>query len=205
MDSRYITSAAKPQQLESFGMPEVAFIGRSNSGKSSLLNALLQRKNLARTSSTPGRTQMVNFFGLNNQIIFADLPGYGYNVASKRVEGKWDLLMGAYCERDDIAAFLFLLDVRRDIQDFELDFLRQLESKAPVIVVLTKSDKLKQGERQKRVKATKKIIKEAGITPTMSLAISSLKKTGINELSSMIKRICLPEPETEEASEQTEQ
>lgn len=193
MDSRYITSAAKPQQLESFGLPEVAFIGRSNSGKSSLLNALLQRKNLARTSSTPGRTQMVNFFGLNDEIIFADLPGYGYNVASKNVEGKWDLLMGAYCERDDIAAFLFLIDIRRDVQSFEMNFLKMLSSRAPVIFVMTKSDKVKQNEKQKLIKAHKQAVKSEGITPSMYVAISSLKKTGINELNSAIKRICLPE------------
>jgi GTP-binding protein len=200
MDSRYITSAAKPQQLESFGLPEVAFIGRSNSGKSSLLNALLQRKNLARTSATPGRTQMVNFFGLNNQIIFADLPGYGYNVASKGVEGKWDQLMGAYCQRDDIAAFLFLIDVRRDLQEFEVEFLHFLAEKAPVVFVMTKSDKLKQGERQKRIKLIKAFVKNQGIAPEMFIAISSLKKTGINELNSLINRICVPE-ETEEDSD----
>lgn len=189
MDSRYITSAAKPQQLESFNLPEIAFIGRSNSGKSSLLNALLGRKNLARTSSTPGRTQMVNFFGLNNNLIFADLPGYGYNVASKRIEGKWDLLMGAYCERTDIAAFLFLLDIRRTLEEFELDFLRELSERAPLFIVMTKTDKIKSNERQKRIKSIKDLIKLANFTPTYYSAISSLKKTGIPELRQEIQKL----------------
>lgn len=190
MESRYITSAAKPQQLQPFKLPEIAFVGRSNSGKSTLLNALLQRKNLARTSSTPGRTQMVNFFGLNNEIIFADLPGYGYNNASKGIEGRWDKLMEAYCEREDIAAFLFLIDIRREVEEFELDFLQYLANRAPVIFVMTKADKLKQGERLKKTKATKKRIEESGLNPEILITVSSLKKQGINELASAIRGFC---------------
>ena len=103
MDSRYITSAAKPQQLESLTCPRLLLL--VDQTQESLLFECASPKKESRTNIIdPRGTQMVNFFGLNNQIIFADLPGYGYNVASKRVEGKWDLLMGAYCERDDIAS-----------------------------------------------------------------------------------------------------
>jgi len=198
MESRYITSAAKPQQLQSFNMPEIAFVGRSNSGKSSLLNALLNRKNLARTSSTPGRTQMVNFFGLNEEIVFADLPGYGFNSAGKNVEREWDKLMNSYCQRNDIAAFLFLIDIRRKIESFETDFLRVLSERAPIIVVLTKTDKVKQGERIKLTKSFKDALKNANLRIDLTIAVSSLKKSGIPELGQKIKEVCALFPVTKD-------
>lgn len=189
MDSKYLTSAAKPEQLASFGLPEVSFIGRSNCGKSTLLNALLGRKNLARTSSTPGRTQMVNFFSLNDEMIFADLPGYGFSVASKHTEKTWNDLMAAYCERPDISTFLFLCDIRRKPQPFELEFLLHLSQTAPLIIVLTKIDKVKTNERKKLSKNFVMSLETSGIEHEAIIEVSSLKKEGIAKLFEKIKML----------------
>ena len=135
---------------------------------------------------------MVNFFGLNN-IIFADLPGYGYNVASKGVEGKW-ISLWAHTAKDLISC-LFLIDIRRDIADYEVNFLNQLNENAPVIIVLTKSDKLKQGERTKRTKATKALPKGSN-KAHMTIAIF-LKRLGSMNLIPQLRNFVSPVEEEE--------
>jgi GTP-binding protein len=189
MDAKYLTSAAKMNQLPNFDLPELAFIGRSNVGKSSLLNALMQRKNLARTSATPGRTQMINFFELNGKLIFADLPGYGFHEAPTEIRKHWHSLMDSYCERPNIKGFLYLLDIRRDTEDYEFEFMSQLSKFAPIVVVYTKSDKLGVSDFNKRKSLLVNQFMEMGVDHEGIFAVSVLKNGGIDSLREEIFRL----------------
>lgn len=182
MESRYITSALKPEQLPEFQLPEVAFIGRSNSGKSTLLNQILGRKSLARKGSTPGQTQMVNFFGLGEKLIFADLPGYGFSAINKNVADNWEPLVNTYLQRPNICEFLFLIDIRREFNDQDWYLVDLLSRNMPLYVVLTKSDKLSRQEQQKRVRVIADEMAKRQIDVKKLLPVSSLKKDGIKEL-----------------------
>ncbi len=125
-------------------LPEVVFAGRSNVGKSSLLNSLVRRKSFARVSRTPGRTREINFFRINNQFVLVDLPGYGYARISKARKAEWRPLIESYLRRTtQLRGLVLLLDIRREPSDDDramLDFLSQLE--IPTLVALTKTDKL---------------------------------------------------------------
>jgi GTP-binding protein len=125
-------------------LPEVAFAGRSNVGKSSLLNCLVRRKSFARVSRTPGRTREINFFRVNNGFVLVDLPGYGYARVSKQQKSEWKPLMESYLRRTtQLRGIVLLLDIRREPSDDDramLDFLAEME--VPTIVALTKTDKL---------------------------------------------------------------
>lgn len=190
MKSSYITSAQKAEQLPDFPHQEVAFIGRSNVGKSSLLNAVLDRSGLARESKTPGRTQMVNFFSVEKgekQVILADLPGYGYSAIGKGSRKDWAALVDGYLQRDGIRLFLFLLDCRRaqPLNSEDKDLLRSLtRCNVPegVIIVLTKSDKIGSNELSKTMRGLKDDLAKEGITPAQVIAVSTLKKTGLVDL-----------------------
>lgn len=188
MNSTYITSAAKAEQLPVYDAPEIAFVGRSNCGKSSLLNALLNRKNLARASSTPGRTQMVNFFGTSKgekQVIFADLPGYGFSAIGRLARKPWEELMGEYLVRPNIREILFLADIRRELDGEDIELLTWLGRNAnryELSVVLTKADKLNQSETAKAVANVKKIADAKHIKTARVLAVSTLKNKGIPAL-----------------------
>lgn len=190
MNSSYITSAKQAEQLPDFPFPEVAFVGRSNVGKSSLMNALLDRRGLARASNTPGRTQMVNFFSVQKgekQMILADLPGYGYSAIGKEARAHWEELIGAYLGRRGITAFLFLIDARRasPLLDDDVELLTSLaraKAKGGLTVVLTKSDKLSQGELSKTLKSVTDELKKAKIKANQVVAVSTLKKKGLEDL-----------------------
>src|SRR6266480_7995178 len=125
-------------------LPEIAFAGRSNVGKSSLLNTLVQRKSFARVSRTPGRTREINFFRINNAFVLVDLPGYGYARISKEQKAEWRPLIESYLRRtSQLRGIVLLLDIRREPSDDDramLDFLAEME--VPTIVALTKTDKL---------------------------------------------------------------
>ncbi|RYZ58597.1 MAG: ribosome biogenesis GTP-binding protein YsxC [Proteobacteria bacterium] len=182
MESRYITSALKPEQLPVYDLPEVAFIGRSNSGKSTLLNKVLGRNKLARSGSTPGQTQMINFFGLGEDLIFADLPGYGFSAINKNVAEQWEPLVEGYMQRPNICEFLFLIDIRREMGDMDWYLADILSRNHSVYVLLTKSDKLSRQDQQKKVWALTAEMKARGIEVKKMLPISSLKQEGIKEL-----------------------
>jgi GTP-binding protein len=133
-------------------LPEIAFAGRSNVGKSSLLNTLVRRKSFARVSRTPGRTREINFFRVNNGFVLVDLPGYGYARISKEKKSEWRPLIGAYMRRTtQLRGIVLLLDIRREPSDDDramLDFLADVE--VPTIVALTKTDKLSKAAAQAR-------------------------------------------------------
>ena len=191
MDSNYIVSADKPQQFPEHNHPEFAFVGKSNCGKSSLLNALFERKNLARQSGTPGRTQMINFFSLKlsaeKTYIFADLPGYGFSKTSKSLKASWDELIGEYLEKRNLAKTLFLFDARREIEPYELSYLSDLRSIGKeIIVVITKTDKLNQSEKSKLKKNLEQLFKDHSLESVPLVFSSTLKKDGIRDLQNLL-------------------
>jgi len=148
----FIKSAAKAKDYPVSDLPEVAFVGRSNVGKSSLVNVLVNRKNLVRTSSTPGRTQLINFFDVNARLVLVDLPGYGYAKAPPELRKQWGPMIETYlAKRDNLRAVVLILDIRRIPSDGDLQMLSWLESyNIPPIIVLTKCDKLSKTERAKQ-------------------------------------------------------
>src|SRR4051795_8643065 len=145
-------------------LPEVAFAGRSNVGKSSLLNALVRRKSFARVSRTPGRTREINFFRINNSFVLVDLPGYGYARISKEKKAGWRPMIESYLRRTtQLRGIVQLLDIRREPSEDDramLDFLAELE--VPTIVALTKADKLsKSGAREQAASISKSLMLES--------------------------------------------
>ncbi len=154
--ARFMTSAAKPDDFPPEKLPEVAVVGRSNVGKSSLINALVG-ENLARTSRAPGRTRLVNWFEVSGRFHLVDLPGYGYAEVSRETRDSWRPLIESYLEhRATLAGVLLLVDIRRGVEDEELDFVPWLaEHDTPVIVALTKSDKLAKAKRMLEITKAK--------------------------------------------------
>jgi GTP-binding protein len=151
--AEFVVSAAAPGQFPRDGLPEIAFAGRSNVGKSSLLNRLVEQKGLAVTSKTPGRTRLINFFRINGEAYFVDLPGYGYAAAPKSLRETWGELVEGYLRaRRELRGVVFLLDVRREPSDRDLEMRGLLEeARLPWIAVLTKVDKIGRGERPKLI------------------------------------------------------
>lgn len=143
-NASFIKSAVHPDQYPPAVMPEVAFAGRSNVGKSSLINALVDRRALAKTSNTPGRTQLINFFSVNDTISFVDLPGYGFARVSRSMKKQWGEMIGNYLrERQNLALVIVVLDIRRDPSDDDLSLLEWLgHHRLPYLCLLTKTDKL---------------------------------------------------------------
>jgi GTP-binding protein len=162
-------------------LPEIAFAGRSNVGKSSLLNTLVRRKAFARVSRTPGRTREINFFNVNNQFILADLPGYGYARISKERKADWKPLIEGYLKQTSVlAGVVLLLDIRRDPSEDDmamLDFLAEAE--LPTIIALTKVDKLTKLAAVERVEAIRMGL---GLEPEQTIPFSSSTGEGRDEL-----------------------
>jgi GTP-binding protein len=156
--ARFVTSAAENRQFPPENLPEVAVVGRSNVGKSSLINALTGQTGLARTSRTPGRTRLINWFEIDGRFHLVDLPGYGYAEVSRDMRESWRPLIESYlAERKSLAGVLLLIDVRRGVQDEELDFVPWLEAReTPIVVALTKADKLAKNKRMLEVGKAKK-------------------------------------------------
>lgn len=186
MNSTYITSAAKPEQLPSYDLPELGFIGRSNTGKSTLLNSLLGRRNLARHGRTPGQTQMINFFSVDNKVILADLPGYGFNVAKRDIAKHWEPLSTAYLRRPNIRELICLFDCRRDMQPIDEQLVFKLSRQLAVTVVMTKCDKLSRQELKKNRAKLEEHLDYIGVDVKTIVETSSLKQKGINELREVV-------------------
>jgi GTP-binding protein len=184
LNAEWLATAAAPDGFPKPAAPEVAFLGRSNVGKSSLLNALVQRKKLARISSAPGKTRLIHFYrversGLETTLV--DLPGYGYAKVSKSERARWQGLVESYLEgRPTLRAAVLLQDVRRDISEDEtllIDWLGERE--IPVVLAITKIDKLKSMRRKARLTALQKSI---ALPKSDIVATSAEKRTGIDAL-----------------------
>lgn len=169
-------------------LPEIAFAGRSNVGKSSLLNRLIHRKKFARVSNTPGRTREVNFFKVNDAFILVDLPGYGYARVSKEQRAEWRPLIEGYMRRSDqLRGIVQLIDVRHEPTDDDrqmLDFLGELG--VPTIVVLTKTDKLKPKEKAERVFA---IARDLALDTEQVIPFSAVNGEGRNDLAEAVETL----------------
>ena len=190
----FLKSAPALQHLPSPSVPEIAFAGRSNVGKSSLLNALTNRNGLARTSVTPGRTQELNYFDVGNPLVFrlVDMPGYGFAKAPKDVVKKWRFLVNDYLRgRAVLKRTLVLIDSRHGIKDVDREVLEMLDTAAVSYrIVLTKADKLKPAEVEAmREKTLKAIAKRPAAFPRV-IATSSEKGQGLAELRAEIAAAC---------------
>jgi GTP-binding protein len=188
--AEFETSAVKPTQYPENALPEIALAGRSNVGKSSLINCLLGRKNLARISSKPGKTQTINFFRINEKLYFADVPGYGFARVPKSVRASWGKMMETYfTKRETLKAVVQVVDLRhpptKDDQSM-YHFLKHHQ--IPTIIVATKADKVPKSKWQKHLKVVKETLH---MVPTDNLVLfSSETKLGKEELWQIIVAKC---------------
>jgi GTP-binding protein len=177
LHTEFVVSAGKPETFPSDRLPEIAFLGRSNVGKSSLINSLVGQKGLAFTSNTPGRTQTINFYCVDGAFYFVDLPGYGYARAPMRLKLEWKELVERYLENaDTLRLSCLILDARRGWMDMDLDLKRWLEDRGRrYVVIATKFDKLNQSERERGLRA----IRQEGVEP---LPFSAVTGRGAREI-----------------------
>ncbi|MBN2282875.1 MAG: YihA family ribosome biogenesis GTP-binding protein [Deltaproteobacteria bacterium] len=173
--AEFIKSAEFPPQFPDDALPEIAFAGRSNVGKSSLINTLVNRKNLAQTSNTPGRTRLINFFRINDLFYFVDLPGYGYARVPAAMKKKWGPMVERYLgTRQTLRLVIVILDVRRDLSPDDRSLIDWLEHYAiPALFVITKTDKL--SRHQIRIKCD--LIK-ASLAPSPAAVIPFSARSG---------------------------
>lgn len=166
---------------------EVAFAGRSNAGKSSALNTLTRQKSLARTSKTPGRTQLINVFEIAENKRLVDLPGYGFAKVPLEMKKKWQKALGEYLEkRECLKGIVILMDIRHPLKDLDADLIEwAVDSDLPVLALLTKADKLSQGKRSAEVLKVKKELSKYDADIKVQ-AFSSLKKTGLEQANNVI-------------------
>jgi GTP-binding protein len=194
-ECRFLAGVAQESQLPDLGLPEVAFAGRSNVGKSSLVNALTGRRTLARTSNTPGRTQQLNFFDLGGRLTLVDLPGYGFARASKSSIRQWTGLVRRYLRgRRELVRVCLLIDARHGIKDSDREVMAVLDEAAVSYqIVLTKIDKVKAGARNSTVQA---VSVEAARHPAAHPQVagtSAIEKDGIAELRAALAALAIPE------------
>lgn len=187
-DCRFLISAVSSSQYPEGDLPEIAFAGRSNVGKSSLINSMLNRKKLVKVSSNPGKTRTINFFSINDELIFVDLPGYGYAAVSKAEKQKWGTMIEEYLiKREKLKSVVLLVDIRhKPTSDDKMmyDFIKHYKGKA--IIVATKRDKISNNELPKNLK----IIRETLETDKSDILIpySSETHSGREELWEEIMR-----------------
>jgi len=184
-DARFLTSAHLASQFVPDTGAEVAFAGRSNAGKSSAINSIVNRKGFARTSKSPGRTQLINFFSLADGRRLVDLPGYGYARVAKSMRRHWRGLVGDYfIGRESLAGLILVVDIRRSLGDFDWQMVDWCqEFGCPAHVLLTKADKLKRGPAAAALAATRRELEE---TATVQL-FSALKGQGVDAARSRLE------------------
>jgi GTP-binding protein len=187
----FFFAAAKADGLPPIGVPEIAFAGRSNVGKSSLVNALTGRQSLARTSNTPGRTQELIFFDLGKQLTLVDMPGYGYAAVNKNKVASWGQLMRDYLRgRSALMRAFVLVDGRRGLKDSDIETMKLLDTSAvSYAVVLTKRDEVKSADQQARIDATLEALRAHPAAYPGTFFTSSRTGEGIPELRGHIVRL----------------
>lgn len=197
--ARFVTSVAHARQLPPAGPPEVCFVGRSNVGKSSAINVLTNQRRLAHASKTPGRTRLINFFGLPDPLhpddylgFLVDLPGYGYAAVDKAQKQQWDALIGTYLQqRSSIAGIVLLIDIRRGLTELDLQLAHWIApTQKPVLILATKADKLAYGRRVTAMAAIQK--QWAKYSPSTVLAFSATQRLGLTEASEQIENWISP-------------
>ncbi|ASY78306.1 YihA family ribosome biogenesis GTP-binding protein [Pectobacterium polaris] len=200
--TRFIISAPDIRHLATDSGIEVAFAGRSNAGKSSALNTLTNQKNLARTSKTPGRTQLINLFQVVDGVRLVDLPGYGYAEVPEQMKIKWQRALGEYLQkRNSLKGLVVLMDIRHPLKDLDQQMIQwAVDVELPVLVLLTKADKLASGARKTQLN----MVREA-VLPFMGdiqvEAFSSLKKLGVDKLQQKLDNWFSTLPHAEEEQE----
>lgn len=180
--SEIVVSAIRKEQYPAEGLPEIALVGRSNVGKSSATNALLNRRNFARTSQTPGKTRTINFYKINNEFYFVDLPGYGYAKVSKSEKDKWGVIMERYLQdRQELCAIFLLVDIRHEPTNDDVMMYEWIKHFGyECVVIATKADKISRGQYQKHISIIRKKLqleKDEKVIP-----LSSSKKTGVEDV-----------------------
>ena len=182
----FIKSATKPAHYPESNLPEIAFAGRSNVGKSSLINVLVNRKNLVRTSSTPGRTQLINFFDVNEAFTLVDLPGYGFAKVPLAVKKQWGPMMETYLsKRTNLRGVVLIMDIRRIPRDEDLQMLAWLRAfSVPPLLVVTKCDKVSKNEREKQLGL---IAKELGVQKSELHPFSALSRDGQDSIKCLVR------------------
>ena len=180
--SEIVVSAIRKEQYPEEGLPEIALVGRSNVGKSSCVNALLNRRNFARTSQTPGKTRTINFYLINNEFYFVDLPGYGYAKVAKSEKDKWGNIMETYLgDREELCAIFLLVDIRHEPTNDDVMMYEWIKHFGyECVVIATKADKISRGQYQKHMSIIRKKLqleKDEKIIP-----LSSSKKTGVEDV-----------------------
>lgn len=199
----FFTSAARLDQLPPAGAPEVCFVGRSNSGKSTAINVLTNQRRLAFSSKTPGRTRLINMFGLPDpqvpeqaQGYLVDLPGYGYAAIAYKEKEKWAEVLGGYLrDRESLVGTVLLIDIRRGVTDLDrrlADFMAP--TGRPVLALLTKADKLPYGQRMRTIFAVRKDLADIGALHT--IPFSAPARIGLEEATEHIENWISPKVET---------
>jgi GTP-binding protein len=186
--AEFIKSAVKPSQYPPAGLPEIAFAGRSNVGKSSLINALVNRKHLVKTSSTPGRTRHLNFFRINERLSFVDLPGYGYAKVPKSVKKKWGPMIETYlATRNALKGVILIVDIRRIPSMDEAEFIDWLKHhNISSVLVLTKTDKLSNANQTKQ---RRRIATAMGMNENDLYLFSAKSKRGKEDVWTAIEKL----------------
>ncbi|MCU0420630.1 MAG: ribosome biogenesis GTP-binding protein YihA/YsxC [Cyclobacteriaceae bacterium] len=194
--SEFVTSSSEVSQCPPARLPEFAFIGRSNVGKSSLINMLMNRKDLAHTSTQPGKTQTINHYKVNNAWFLVDLPGYGYARASRSARQQWgEMIEGYLTQRTQLLITFVLIDCRLEPQPIDLDFVHWMgEQQLPFAMVFTKVDKLKQTEFARTRKLWEEELKDDWEELPLMFATSAEKKTGRDKLVDYLEHVMKAHP-----------
>ena len=186
--AEFIKSAVKPSQYPPAVLPEIAFAGRSNVGKSSLINTLLNRKHLVKTSSTPGRTRLINFFVINKEFSFVDLPGYGYAKVPPSIQKNWGPMIETYLtSRKTLKGIVLIMDIRRMPGKYELNIMDWLyHYNIPAVLILTKADKL---SKTKQIKHHLLISKALSVDKNYLILFSAKSRQGKDDVWDAVEKL----------------